>query len=595
MATRSFKIRSLFRGCAASSVIVIMVCCAPGLSRASERNDTSTKAIRLNTVGYLPQAPKLAAVAANRKLFLIRDVSSGREVLRGELSPLDDKTDEPILLSADFSAVRDNGTYRLIVPGVAESAEFSIGSDIYNWPFYCTVRAMYLWRCGCAVEGEFGGHTFQHRACHVDDAYLDEVGGPAGTRKDGAGGWHDAGDYNKYTVNGAFTAAMMLQAWEHFQDRLVDLNLNIPESKNDTPDFLDEVRWELEWLLKMQTDDGRAYHKISTLAFGGFILPEHEKARRYFSPWSSAATADLAAVTAQAARVYRPFDAEFANLCLAAAKKSYAFLDSHPENHRPDLSAFSTGPYDAPDSDDRLWAAAELWQTTGEEKYLSDVQRHIRSALSEKGRTASIVDVDWDWGNLRNLGLFTYLLSERSGRDGAVLGRLRTDALRAADTIVENANQHKYARTLGDAHYWGCNGTVARQTMNLHVANQLSRKAGYSEAMLHAINHVFGRNPFGRSYVTGLGDQPPMFPHDRRSGGDDIAPPWPGYLVGGPWPKPTDWYDVQEDYKTNETAINWNGALIYALAAFVEPGHFAESISTAKRAARAEAELALGQ
>ena len=62
-----------------------------------------------------------------------------------------------------------------------------------------------------------------------------------------------------------------------------------------------------------------------------------------------------------------------------------------------------------------------------------------------------------------------------------------------------------------------------------------------------------------------------MFPHDRRSGGDDVAAPWPGYLVGGPWPNATDWYDVEEDYRTNETAINWNGALIYALAAFVEP------------------------
>ena len=105
--------------------------------------------------------------------------------------------------------------------------------------------------------------------------------------------------------------------------------------------------------------------------------------------------------------------------------------------------------------------------------------------------------------------------------------------------------------------------------------------------MLDALNHLFGRNLFGRSYVTGVGRRPPMFPHDRRSGGDDVAAPWPGYLVGGPWPKPSDWYDVEEDYRTNEIAINWNGALIYALAAFVEPEDFDASIAVAKRAASA--------
>jgi endoglucanase len=121
--------------------------------------------------------------------------------------------------------------------------------------------------------------------------------------------------------------------------------------------------------------------------------------------------------------------------------------------------------------------------------------------------------------------------------------------------------------------------------MNLHVAHRLTGKPEYRSAMLDAINHLFGRNPFGRSYVTGLGHRPPLLPHDRRSGGDDVVPPWPGYLVGGPWPKPTDWFDAQDDYKTNEIAINWNGALIYALAAFVEPGSFDASIAAAKRTA----------
>jgi endoglucanase len=70
--------------------------------------------------------------------------------------------------------------------------------------------------------------------------------------------------------------------------------------------------------------------------------------------------------------------------------------------------------------------------------------------------------------------------------------------------------------------------------------------------------------------VTGLGFEPPMRPHDRRSGADRIDAPWPGYLVGGPNPRARDWHDVEEEYRTNEIAINWNGALLYALAAFLQ-------------------------
>lgn len=69
--------------------------------------------------------------------------------------------------------------------------------------------------------------------------------------------------------------------------------------------------------------------------------------------------------------------------------------------------------------------------------------------------------------------------------------------------------------------------------LNLQVANKVSPNAEYVNAALDAVAHLFGRNYYGRSYVTGLGRQPPMNPHDRRSGADGIVAPWPGYLVGG--------------------------------------------------------------
>lgn len=555
---------------------------ATGHSPASA---TPAANIAFDTVGYLPQANKCATILGGGSELIVRDAGSNREVLRVKLRQFDESSASPRIMLADFSELRREGNYRLAVPGVGESSEFRIGRDVFNWPFYCAVRAMYLCRCGCEVHSEFAGHTFSHYACHTDDAYLDYVQSVAGERKDFAGGWHDAGDYNKYTVNGAFTAAMMLQAWEDFHERLKPLDFDIPESTNAVPDVLDEVRWELDWLLKMQADDGRVYHKVSALNFCGFILPDRETAKRYVSPWGSAATAEFAAIMARAARVYRPFDAAYADRCLSAARKSYEFLQSHPEDHHPDLSAFTTGAYIFADVGDRLWMAAELWETTGDATYLQDVEKRIETYRAKKNKSATIIDGNWDWNNVRNLGLFTYLLSKRSCRNDQLVEELRRDSVHVADDIVDATKRDAYGRTLGSTYFWGCNGTELRLAMNLHVAQALTGDKKYEAAILDGINHVFGRNIHGRSYVTGLGYRPPMFPHDRRSGGDGVSMPWPGYVIGGAWPNAVDWRDDRDDYKTNEIAINWNGALIYALAGFVEPQDFDASVRAAKNSA----------
>jgi endoglucanase len=359
------------------------------------------------------------------------------------------------------------------------------------------------------------------------------------------------------------TVGAMLRAWEDFGPRLREIRLDIPESANATPDFLDELRWELDWLLKMQATDGSAYHKLSTKQFGGFVLPEQEKTARYFTPWSSAGTADFVAMMAQASRDFHPYDSAFAERCLAAARKSWAFLAAHPKNHPADLKGFGTGGYETGDADDRLWAAAELWETTGDAEVLRDLEARIRAA---DGR----VDVDFDWGELRNLGLFTYLASRRPGRDEALAGQVRKNLVDAADAIVATAMEHGYHRPLGARYYWGCNGSVARQVLILRAAHRIGPKRAYLDASLDALNFLLGRNSYGRSFVTGLGDRPPLHPHDRRSGGDAVEAPWPGYLIGGPHPRASSWRDDQGDYRTNEIAINWNAALIYGLAATLE-------------------------
>lgn len=207
---------------------------------------------------------------------------------------------------------------------------------------------------------------------------------------------------------------------------------------------------------------------------------------------------------AMASRIFRPYDEAYADKCINAAKQSYTFLKANPGNTMPNLNGFSTGEYNTTDTDDRLWAAAEMWETLGDSSYLADFEASANYFTKK-------IDVDFDWGNVNNLGMFTYLLSERSGKNTTLYNTIKNALISAADSIVATADQHGYARPLGTTYYWGCNGTVARQTMILNIANKLSPKTEYVNTSLDALNFLFGRNYYNRSFVTGLGLNPPMY------------------------------------------------------------------------------------
>lgn len=520
--------------------------------------------IRLNSLGFLPDGSKKATVVVACTEFAVKRASDSNTVYSAAVTgPVYQADVKQEVWVADFSQVSEKGTFCLDVPGVGRSADFEIADTVYDFAFYTAMRGFYLWRCGTAVSGEHDGRTYAHAACHMSDAYEDYVGKP-GSRRDGTGGWHDAGDYGKYVVNAGVTMGCLFLAWDHFQGTLKDLSLDLPDTAPAYPDFLKELKWETDWLLKMPYGDGSGVvsHKLTRLNFEGFVMPEKDTGKRYFTDWSSAAVADFVAMMAMAARYFKPYDPNYAQLCLDAAEKSYAFLTANPKSKGFVQGSFQTGGYQTGDSDDRLWAAAEMWETTGRAECLKDFE--TRAAAG----SASKIDENWDWGSVRNLGMFTYILSKREGRDPNLEERVRRDVVAVADALVAKAKQDVYDRPLAGRYYWGCNGTVARQVLNLQVANRVSPNPEYMNAALDAIAHLFGRNYYGRSYVTGLGQKPPMNPHDRRSGADGIEAPWPGYLVGGGHTA-TNWSDTQADYETNEIAINWQGALVYALAGFV--------------------------
>ncbi len=516
--------------------------------------------IRLSTVGYPANGNKQASIAATCSSFSVKRLSDDSTAYSGSIG-----TQISGVYMADFSSLTAEGVYYLDVASVGKSAPFEISENVFQFPFYTVMRGFYLWRSGTAVSGTHYGITYSHTAGHVNDGYLDYVTG-SHTFKDGKQGWYDAGDYGKYIVNAGVTLGLLVKAWEHYKPVLEKIVLDIPESGGSLPDFLDEIKWETDWVLKMQYPDGsgKVSHKLTGTGFCGFVMPDQDTQTFYFTPWGSAATADFTAMCAMASRVFKPYDSAYAQKCLNAAVTSYDFLAANTAYVAADQSAFSTGTYESSkftDLDDRIWAAAEMWETTGEAKYLADFE-------TRAGSFATKIDTDFDWDNVKNLAMITYLQSARTGKNSSLASQIRNALISVANAIITTGNAQPYKRPLGSSYYWGCNGGVARQSLILMTANMVAPNASYVSSTLDAVNHLFGRNLYCRSYVTCLGYNPPMNPHDRRSGADGITQPWPGYLVGGGQSE-SGWQDIQDSYQTNEIAINWQAALVYALAGFL--------------------------
>ncbi len=545
----------LIRSTILFSIVFLFTCNTP--------QKPASLGICFNSLGFLPELKKTAVITKKCSVFYVKKSADNSIAYEGNVSgPYNQEDVKQEVWIADFSPLKEEGSYYLEVPEVGKTPEFSISKKVFNQAFSTSMKAFYLWRCGTSVQAEYQGNVYSQNICHMDDGYLDYLG-LKDQRKDGTKGWHDAGDYGKYVVNAGATVGLLFYAWEHFKDNIESQNINIPDENPDLPEFLEEMKWETDWLLKMQYSDssGRVSHKLTRLKFSDFIMPDADKEKRYFSEWSSAATANFAAQMAMAARYFAPYDTEYAKTCLIAAKRSYRFLKDHPEEKRWVQGDFQTGAYGSDDADDRLWAAAELWETTGEMSYLEDFEKSVKSFDTKQ-------DGDWDWPNLKNLGVFTYIQSDRSGKDPEIEAYVKKSILETADEIVEISNNDIYGKPM-KRNYWGCNGTIARLCLNLQIAHKLSPDSKYIDTAVNAIDHLLGKNYYGRSYITGIGVNPPMNPHDRRSGADDVKDPWPGYIVGG-GQTATGWYDEEGSYSTNEIAINWQGAWVYALAGFCE-------------------------
>lgn len=540
-------------------------------------------AVRVDTVGYLPSREKVATVVppaggadisgATAQIFDMSGVLQWSGTLGTRTTDPDSGTDYYLV---DFTGFNTPGVYYLAIPSLgtdasAQSAPFEVSDSVFSDALTRAMIGMYGQRCGIKVSFTLDADTWSHAICHTQDATLTYLTG-ADTISPSLGGWHDAGDYGKYVTNGAFSVGMLLDAFEHFGPTLSVLTLPIPETgmtaaggTTRLPDFLWEVKWELDWLLTTQQPTGGVPHKLTAINFESFIMPNADNSTRYFTGIGTAATADFVAVMAEAARIYQPYAPVDAGKYQTAAQLGWSYLMANAGPAIPDNNSdFKTGSYSqSSDVANRTWAAAELWELNGDSTAL---------AVFETNAKKSGVDVNFDWDKVENLGFFTYLLSTQTGRDPAVVAALTTSLVSSANALAATANAAAFGRDLS-GYWWGSNGAVARTAMNLWVANLLMPNPAYLDTIAKSLDHLLGRNYYDRSQVTGVGYHPPMHPHHRPSAADGITDPWPGLLVGGanststmPSGSDTNWTDVEADFDVNEIAINWVAAFVYAAA-----------------------------
>lgn len=541
--------------------------------------------IRRNQVGCYPQQEKVIVVEGANPGSKVRVTTpDGKTVkaksVRKAVSPLSQKTRYVV----DLGNLTLAGDYRVTLGN--ESCLLHVSEQPYHNIATASLRLFYLIRSGVPITR---GGAYNRPIGHADTRVLVHNSAasplrPAGTVISSPYGWYDAGDYNKYVVNSAFSIGLMFAAYEQQRDYFAQLKTDIPESGNQTPDILDEMMFNLRWFLTMQDPyDGGVYHKLTTPNFEGFVMPRDCRQPRYVVAKSVTATLDFAAVMADAARLFEPYQADypgFSAQAAAMAERAYQWAKANPKafyrQRQLKDPAITTGEYgDGNAADEFFWAASALYRLTGRQTYLNDARQYQPRQFTTP-----------TWGNVASLGAFEWLASPAASpadESKTLRDEMLTQLTAYCDAAIQGVGETSFQSPYGNSPHqfgWGCLAEhCCCQALLLLYADKMTGTTQYRRYALQNADYLLGRNATGYCYVTGFGDQSPMHPHHRPSEADGVEAPFPGMLVGGPNPGQQDkrdlggavypsnipdesYVDAMQSYASNEIAINWNASLV---------------------------------
>ena len=577
------------------------------LSLSCSKTDEKSNSIRINQVGFYPLQEKTMTLESENPAESISICRKGSDSTVWEGGYVRTATSEwsgKVRKIFDFSDITEPGTYTIIAGD--ETAEFIISQDALKPLSEAALTAFYHQRSGMdldtAIAGKWarkGGHPDTLVYIHGSAA---TPARPEGTVISSPKGWYDAGDYNKYVVNSAYSMGLMANVF-----RILSRKSLI--TREESIRFWEELEYNHQWILTMKDpSDGGIYHKLTTPSFEAFIAPTECRKKRYVVQKSVTASLDFAAVCAEMGMTWGThfggnlrYDINTRGVWERAedGADAYQWAKDNPEAfyhqdkmngmYEPDVV---TGAYeDGSASDELFWAATSQYMAN----YPGDRDVYLTDVIENMPEEFTLMS----WGNVAALGVFNWIEMEMHYRE---FGELFSDwsnpnvkqekeirkkcvnmLLEYCDKAIEAVEGSCYNSAYGNRpedFQWGCCSSFCDQAICFLYAYELTGDRKYLDNAFRNVNYVLGQNATGYCYVTGFGTKSPMHPHSRLCASDGIEEPIPGLLVGGPNPGQQDiaevkryssdfpdesYEDVEPSYASNEIAINWNASLVAAI------------------------------
>ena len=478
-----------------------------------------------------------------------------------------------ILYKGDFSAVTAHGQYRISLTDFdVKTHLFEISNEWLVRETRANIKSFYFQRCGVELPERFAG-AWKRPVAHLDDQLEFHPTMNRAGLWNAHGGWYDAGDYGKYIVNGGVSVATLMLACELRKNSALVGGAGFEASFEQPVSLLDEVRFELEFFLRMQDDDGGVFFKVTPYRWDGFVTPAESDAsqKRYILGKSTSSALNFAGALAQAHRVFADVDEAFAAKCLDASVRAYLWAENNPNVEWPHNTEGSGG-YGDPDlGDDFFWARAMLYrELKGKENDLLErIERQIPADMESYLPTYGL-----QWRSTQNLAWFALATMECEWTEKARMAFKYT-----AEEILNLCATDPYGLSIRKF-IWGSNGDIANHALTLYLASIWFDNSKYRETAMEQIKFIYGMNPVDVSFVTGSAWSSPKFPHHRISHSDNVTEPVPGLVVGGINEDRQDTHrhphylgsargmsyaDEQCSFASNEVAINWSAPLTAAL------------------------------
>jgi hypothetical protein len=471
----------------------------------------------------------------------------------------------------DFSDVTTSGTYAVVdLEKGLRSVEFAIDDGVYRKVLKDAVRMYFYQRAGFKKTAETAGPDWTDAASHMrigqdpqtqawqgkGSALSRILNSQVAQTKDLHGGWFDAGDYNKYTSWTARNVIILLRAYDENPDAFGD-DSGIAESGNGVPDILDEVKWAVDWLARMQNTDG------SLLCVQGLDQaspPSAATGPSYYGPATTAASLMGAAAFAYASKIYSAQSVAdltgYGKDLATRANRAWQWANENPNvryynndnTKQVGSEGLASGQQEMDDAQ-RLFAkfqaAVYLYELTGNVIYKDLIESTYGSIMPIWGPT------QWDADKQEALLYYTRLPGISSQVKSAILERFMQNVIRKPDQLPKVISKTDPYRSPIKDYVWASNESKVQQARLYQLLALYGNGASVmiaDSAALEYVHYIHGVNPLGLVYLTNMSSAGAKhsastmfhswFAHGTRweRVSDTMPGPPPGYLVGGPNP-----------------------------------------------------------